>query len=64
MSHKTLTLVLTAQECGLLWEILIQKRAMIDPDHQLPELELMMRIHEKLEQSAKAANIPTPATVA
>lgn len=64
MTEKTLTLILTAQECGLLWEILVQKRATVDPRHQLPELQMTMRIHEKLEESAKAASIPTPAILA
>jgi hypothetical protein len=64
LSEKTLTLKLTAQECGLLWEILVQKRATIDPRNQLPELQTTMRIHEKLEEAAKAASIPTPAMLA
>jgi hypothetical protein len=58
---KTLTLVLTEQECGLLWEILAQKRATIDPTHQLPELQTTMSVLEKLIESAKAADIRTPA---
>jgi hypothetical protein len=61
---KTLTLELTQQECGLLWETLVHKRATIDPQHQLPELEITMRILGKLEESAKAANIPTPGMIA
>jgi hypothetical protein len=64
LPDKTLTLELTQEECGLLWEILVHKRATIDPRHQLPELQMTMRIHEKLEASAKAANIPTPGMLA
>jgi hypothetical protein len=64
LPDKTLTLVLTQQECGLLWEMLVHKRVTIDPHHQRPELQLTMSIHEKLEAAAKAANIPTPAMLA
>jgi hypothetical protein len=64
LPDKTLTLELTQQECGLLWEMLIHKRAMIDPHNQPLELQIAMRIHEKLNESAKAANIPTPSIFA
>jgi hypothetical protein len=64
LPDKTLTLVLTQQECGLLWEILVHKRATIDPNHQLLELQMTMSILEKLNESAKASNIPTPSIFA
>jgi hypothetical protein len=63
MRDHTLTLELTQQECRLLWETLAHKRATIDPQHQLPELQTTMNILEKLNESAKAANIPTPGMI-